>query len=520
MSIELIRDLINYENMIGEGNGQTMVNGDIILGERSQEIMNILHMDGKATITSSECFEDKVSIEGKMSFELLYSSNDSKESMNKINAVSNFSHIIQIPGTKEHMLCKTDVRIEHIGVEQINNRKIKVNAIINLMGKVYQKSVVEAIVDIKAQDIQVLKNNIAIDEFVAENAGQSIVKGKIELLEDELAINTVLKRDIAIMKKNIHIDEGKIVINANAQIRLLYDDEQGNLNDKEYEIPFSSELYIPNLKGDMKCDVVFHVEEAYDEIKEDDSGNRKIIETEIIVGSKVKAYSKKEIDNVVDAYSPNQRYEMEREILKPLSFFGEGTSIESFNEKMSFPVDVKPIKSVLNCIAKPVATDIKAIENKVIVEGIINCCLIYLASTEEGGLTSYEEELPFKSLIDIPGVKIEMLSEAEIMLNSIGFDVLPENQVALKMTITANAKVYNKAISDVSIGAFEAELPENIVNMPSLVIYSVQHNDSLWKIAKKFNTTIEDIVELNEIDNPDVLQIGRKLLIPKKSFMK
>ena len=73
---------------------------------------------------------------------------------------------------------------------------------------------------------------------------------------------------------------------------------------------------------------------------------------------------------------------------------------------------------------------------------------------------------------------------------------------------------------DVSIGAYEAELPENIVNMPSLVIYSVQHNDSLWKIAKKFNTTIEDIVELNEIDNPDVLQIGRKLLIPKKSFMK
>ena len=38
--------------------------------------------------------------------------------------------------------------------------------------------------------------------------------------------------------------------------------------------------------------------------------------------------------------------------------------------------------------------------------------------------------------------------------------------------------------------------------------------------CKKYSTTIEDIVSLNELENPDMLEDGKKLLIPKKKFMK
>lgn len=528
MSIELVRNLINYENMIGEGTGQAMVNGDIILGERSQEIMSILHMDGKAVITGAECYEDKVSLEGRMTFELLYSTNDSRHGVNKVNAVSNFSHDLQVPGAKHAMLCKSDLRIEHIDFEQINNRKIKVNAIINLLGKVYEKTAAEAVVDIKAQDIQVLRSNVSIDEFVAENKTQSIVKNLIELEEQEAPVNTVLKREIDIVRKNAHIGDGRVTINAAAQIRLMFDDENDNLCVREQEVPFNCELMIPGIKENMKCDVAFQVEEAYDEIREDENGNRKIIETELVVECKGKAYTRREIENVIDAYAPGRRYEMEKEILRPLSFYGEGSGTENLNEKVELPLDAGPLRKLLSCIAKPIVTELKPLENKVMVEGLVNCCFIYEKEVkvenpeldDTGCLASHEEELPFKSVIDINGVKIEMLPEVDVMLNGIGFEQLHGNEVAVRMAVSTNAKVYNRVTADLSIGAFEAELPANIASMPPLVIYSVQQNDSLWKIAKKFNTIIEDIVELNELENPDVLQVGRKLLIPRKAFMK
>ena len=46
--------------------------------------------------------------------------------------------------------------------------------------------------------------------------------------------------------------------------------------------------------------------------------------------------------------------------------------------------------------------------------------------------------------------------------------------------------------------------------------YVVQPGDILWCLAKKFNTTVDDIVELNDIENLDLIYPGQKLLILKK----
>jgi LysM repeat protein len=49
----------------------------------------------------------------------------------------------------------------------------------------------------------------------------------------------------------------------------------------------------------------------------------------------------------------------------------------------------------------------------------------------------------------------------------------------------------------------------------SIVVYVVQPEDTLWKIAKKFNTTIEELVKINSIEEPDKLVSGQKLIISR-----
>ena len=53
------------------------------------------------------------------------------------------------------------------------------------------------------------------------------------------------------------------------------------------------------------------------------------------------------------------------------------------------------------------------------------------------------------------------------------------------------------------------------MNSPSIVIYIVKKGDTLWNIAKRYKTTIENIIELNNIENPDNLVVGQKLFIPR-----
>lgn len=49
----------------------------------------------------------------------------------------------------------------------------------------------------------------------------------------------------------------------------------------------------------------------------------------------------------------------------------------------------------------------------------------------------------------------------------------------------------------------------------SMVIYFVKPNDTLWEIAKKFRSTVEDIARVNKIEDVNKIYPGQQLFIPK-----
>ena len=46
-----------------------------------------------------------------------------------------------------------------------------------------------------------------------------------------------------------------------------------------------------------------------------------------------------------------------------------------------------------------------------------------------------------------------------------------------------------------------------------ITIYFVKPGDTLWKIAKKFYTTVENLAKINNLQDPDVLDVGKALVI-------
>lgn len=45
--------------------------------------------------------------------------------------------------------------------------------------------------------------------------------------------------------------------------------------------------------------------------------------------------------------------------------------------------------------------------------------------------------------------------------------------------------------------------------------HTVKSGDSLYKIAKNHNITVEDILKLNHIPNPDLIYPGQEIVIPE-----
>src|SRR5258708_17421961 len=45
--------------------------------------------------------------------------------------------------------------------------------------------------------------------------------------------------------------------------------------------------------------------------------------------------------------------------------------------------------------------------------------------------------------------------------------------------------------------------------------YTVQQNDTLYKIAAKFGVSVDDLIKVNGITDPNSISPGQKLIIPK-----
>ena len=52
--------------------------------------------------------------------------------------------------------------------------------------------------------------------------------------------------------------------------------------------------------------------------------------------------------------------------------------------------------------------------------------------------------------------------------------------------------------------------------MPGITVYIMKPGDTLWNIAKKFYTTVEEIMQMNDLDGDEVSS-GTPLLLVKKS---
>lgn len=72
------------------------------------------------------------------------------------------------------------------------------------------------------------------------------------------------------------------------------------------------------------------------------------------------------------------------------------------------------------------------------------------------------------------------------------------------------------------------ELKNNVLNDEELetvsagayvgpcIVYTIQRGDTLSKIAARYGTTVQVLVELNNIPNKNRIYAGHKLLIPAK----
>ncbi len=520
MALELIKENIECEQLLAENFCDTVVKAEYLIPDTHPDVEKILMLDARPSIVSKEVMQDKVYVEGQIEYNLLYMAREEEKlGIYKVSYTSKFSNYIEISGADHKMTCEAECYIEHMEKNIVNERKISIEGIIKLRCEVYRSYDFEFVKEVSGMDeMQLLRNPATIDKILGVVKEDIAANCQLQIPKDRPQLGTILMCDALIRKKEIKLFEGKVMLSAMVCFKLLYrGKDTREVAMLEENVVIDKEVEMDGATGTMHSMGDFRVDSLNVDIKEDDLGESRIIDVEAMVKAYAQVVYKEEIETIEDIYSPRAIMDMEKKNYQLNVLHGQNTSEVMVKGNLELESSAhRVMESIMSC-GEVCIVDKKIVEDKVVVDGILKVAVMYRTEDEENNLSMTEDEMPFTASIDIPKTKIDMQCIAKIHLDSLE-TAIEANTIAVKAVVCAYAKVSyltNKEFM-VNILPVEGEVPKK---KASITIYVVQCGDTLWKIAKRYYTTMDDIAKLNDIEDINCLKAGEKLIIPGRALL-
>ena len=223
------------------------------------------------------------------------------------------------------------------------------------------------------------------------------------------------------------------------------------------------------------------------------------------------ASEKKDISLIQDLYSPSVDLNFTQKRISTITDKTNKTKNFTVTSKTNIPdlVDGKLLDvEISNVINKEQITPAR-----VMYEGEMTVNFIF--SNSNGNVNSKISKIPFEFNIENPMQDENANVDTKLFITNKNFDVKANGDVECNIDVEVDTE-FSQNVSMNIIDDIEAqEFTKNIDDYDSLIIYIVQKGDTLWKIAKRFRSTVEDISRVNGIEDQNQIQVGQKLYIPK-----
>ncbi len=522
------------------------VEEDILVPDVKPDLARILAMDGKIRLSEREIHTgqtetDRIRISGDLVLQTLYVPEHlaDGEPIVAIESRIPFKNEAEMKAGPYSDLAVSS-SIESIDFTVINERKFRVRAAVVFGLKEYSSVDVEVFEGVRDEEVQMLKEKINLTDVAMRKTEPFEIKDDLMLKENMPEILKILKYDVNVVENHKQITKEKAVINASVYCNIMYLGAEGNpeaVKAEEAETAPEGEavpvLYQgkteftqfirldgdnnPNDQNPAGSKVNFNITSLNLTAKEDGNGKRNLFGLDMNVDTGLELYKNIEKEVVTDVYHHMKEVQIETDEIGVMALGGSGVAEISAREIVNIPERYGNVDKIVylsgNISEKRSFID----QTKSIVEGVVTVNLICTSADNKKTAFNVTQEIPFRSAMEIPGITPEMTASNDIVLKELWFDKINNKQIEVNAGILVNTAVSSQKKHQLVKNISFLDSPQDSNPLPGIILYIARTGDTIWKIAKKYRTTIDEIRKINEIEMGKEIKPGTKLLIVAKN---
>lgn len=513
--MDIQKEMMQYTMSVGKSRAIVSAESDLIVPDSKPDADRIVQTDTDINLNGFEVQSGRILVYGMAKFNILYCSPEGE--IKNVKTEAAFTDVLEIPGTEQGDLAdvtctlfKTDCRI-------LNGRKLSVKSDINISAEVVRKEEAEVVLSIGEEAVEersrtveyIKKNPLSIHEFN--------IKEQAEIASDLPQVLEILRCDGKISNKNMKVINNKVIVKADLDITVLYLDEiEHKPCSATVSLPFTEILEVDGITDEWILLQDMRVSGTDCVASEDATGEKRILELETTVESYSVTAEKYSVEVLSDCYGISKHTETVKQTFKLLKQTGEIKLQSGIKAKMQTDENYK-IGRIYDVSANAHAEGIEKNENELFVKGKTEIRLMYITESSEAEVGCIVSEVPFKEAVRNVSPDCE---EAEISatVSGLSYTLTGENEVEVRGNLEISG-ILTKKQDENFITAVSVSENEEKSKTASVTVYFADATDSLWDIAKKYETSMDLICEANGIKATDSLE-NRKLIVPKYKIKK
>nr|MCR5147147.1 DUF3794 domain-containing protein [Clostridia bacterium] len=259
MDIEILKDNLCVNQIIGKANESIYAEDDIIIPDIKPDILSVINTSGTVCVYKKEIMEGKIKIDGGIQAYIMYLADDENSNVRGLNTVIDFSKTIEMENVNSNMNMNCLIELKEIECKILNGRKVTVKANLNVEVNVFSNENVEFVRTVEnMQDIQFLNMSETMDSMLGSGVTKVYAKDTINI-ENTDNLLEIVKANFSIINKETKTSYNKILAKSDMQVNIVYLTEDNRIEEVNWQIPVMGFIDMQNISDDNMINVEYEI---------------------------------------------------------------------------------------------------------------------------------------------------------------------------------------------------------------------------------------------------------------------
>lgn len=516
--MELVKKQI-HSNQVGKRIvDQFFVDEDYNVPDTKSDVQRVIVSEGKVKIEDMKPVENYIRITGKLYFQVLYVAEGMEPGISSLEGKVPFEEMVYAEDTNAGQFFVRDTRVDFT-TTMIHSRKLNVKAMIELEFSSEKLVNEEVTVDIDSEmPLYKKKRDLELLKLHTSKKDTYRVKEELTLPGTKETIGTMLWTDVSNRKLDTRLGTDELLLSGEILAFCFFESPDGKLDWIEQTLPYEGRVECYGADDSMYHHINVNLEDINVDIRMDEDGEMRIIGIEGTLDLRIAIYEEEKVELLEDVYSLEQNCRLETREASYEEMLLQNHSKCKLAERLSLPELKDDILQICHSSGMVQVDHTEVMNDGIQVEGVLHVSFLFVKANDDVPFDTWQGMVPFSYLIECNAAQPDMKYDISSMLEQLSVSLLGGDGVEVKAVLAFHSFLRKSVNSDIITELQTEKIPlEEIEKRPGIVGYIVKEGDELWTLAKRYCTTVEGIMEVNEMTDA-VIKPGERILIFKENM--